>query len=59
MITADMIEGLLNSGFSEDLVRKVIECKYNELEGKARKEMEWSMDNLKNQIAIRKIYKSF
>ena len=58
MISANLISNLLDSGFSNDSIRKIIECQYNEAEEKARTEMEWSLANLKNQLTIREIAKS-
>lgn len=58
MISAAMIEGLLDSGFSKDLIRKVIENDYNTRENVLREEMQDAMSSLTNQCAVRKITES-
>lgn len=58
MISAAMIEGLLNSGFSKDLIRKIIENDYNTRENVLREEMQDAMSSLTNQCAVRKITES-
>ena len=53
-----MIEGLLDSGFSKDLIRKVIENDYNTRENVLREEMQTAMSSLTSQCALRRITES-
>lgn len=58
MISAAMIEGLLNSGFSKDLIRKIIENDYYTRENVLREEMQDAMMSLSTQCNVRKITES-
>ena len=58
MISATMIEFLLDSGFSKDLIRKVIENDYNTRENVLREEMQTAMSSLNSQCALRRITES-
>ena len=53
-----MIEGLLNSGFSKDLIRKIIENDYYTRENVLREEMQDAMMSLSTQCNVRKITES-
>lgn len=58
MISANLIEGLLDSGFSQDLIRKLIETDYNTRENVLREEMQTAMSSLNSQCALRRITES-
>jgi len=58
MISAKMIEGLLETGFTKDQIRKIIEHDYYTREDVLREDMQDAINNLNTQIAVRKITES-
>ena len=55
MISARMIEGLLESVFTKDQIKKVIENDYQAQEEVLREDMQDAMSSLNTQCAVRKI----
>ena len=55
MISAKLIENLLDDGFTQDLIEKIIANDYYSLDEKLREDMIGSLDNLASQCAVRKI----
>jgi|LakMenEpi03Aug12_release.lakeMendotaPanAssembly.Ray.scaffolds.fasta_scaffold6109920_2 hypothetical protein len=55
MISAKMIENLLDDGFSKSVIESIIANDFYSLEEKLREDMIGSLDNLTSQCAVRKI----
>lgn len=53
-----MIERLLNDGFTQDMILKVINADYITKEEALCEEMQDAINSLRNQIAVRRISKS-
>jgi hypothetical protein len=58
MISAKMIERLLNVGFTQDMILKVINADYISKEEALCEEMHDAMMSLQTQCAVRKITES-
>ena len=58
MISATMIERLLNDGFTQDMILKVINADYITKEEALCEEMQDAINSLRNQIAVRRISES-